>query len=140
MSESKIQAECYKWFNNTYCLKHHNPRGTMFSVPNESISQTAKAIINVLKRYKVPSFIISAVEKSILILTSTAKAIGLTAGVSDTIVMLPSGKIIFVEFKDEKGRQSEKQKEFETIVTNLGHEYFLIRDFETFKKLIINFK
>jgi preprotein translocase subunit SecF len=108
----------------------------MFSVPNESISQTAKAIINVLKRYKVPSFIISAVQKSILILTSTAKAIGLTSGVSDTIVMLPNGKLLFVEFKDEKGRQSEKQKEFETIVTNLGHEYFLIRDFETFKKLI----
>lgn len=140
MSESKIQAECYKWFNNSFCLKHHNPRGVMFSVPNESISQTAKAMVNVLKRYKVSSFIISAVEKSILILTSTAKAIGLTSGVSDTIVILPNGKILFVEFKDEKGRQSENQKEFETTIKGLGHEYFLIRDFETFKKLIINFK
>lgn len=115
MSESKIQAECYKWFNNSYCLKHHSPRGMMFSVPNE----------------------IAGINK---IAMMQAKAIGLTAGVSDTIVMLPNGKLFFVEFKDEKGRQSEKQKEFETIVTNLGYKYLLIRDFETFKKLIINFK
>ena len=47
-----------------------------------------------------------------------------------------NGKILFIEFKDEKGKQSEKQKDFESIVTSLGYEYHLIRDLETFKTLI----
>lgn len=111
MSESKIQAKCYQWYNNAFCLKHHNPRGVMFSVPNELAGSNSIAMMQ-------------------------AKAIGLTSGVSDTIVILPNSKILFIEFKDEKGRQSDKQKEFETTVKKLGHEYFLIRDFETFKALI----
>lgn len=111
MSESKIQAKCYQWFNNTYCLKHHYPRGIMFSVPNELAGSNSIA-------------------------TMQAKAIGLTSGVSDTIAILPNGKILFIEFKDDKGRQSEKQKDFESIIINLNYEYHLIRDFETFKSLI----
>ena len=111
MSESKIQANCYQWYNNNFCLKHHNPRGIMFSVPNELAGSNSIAMMQ-------------------------AKAIGLTSGVSDTIVILPNGKILFIEFKDEKGKQSEKQKDFESIVTSLGYEYHLIRDLETFKTLI----
>jgi hypothetical protein len=33
--EEKIQAEIYKWFWNTYCLKHHEPREIIYHVPNE---------------------------------------------------------------------------------------------------------
>ena len=32
--EQKIQQECYNYFNNTYCLKHHSPRLLIHSVPN----------------------------------------------------------------------------------------------------------
>lgn len=109
--ENKIQAQCYQWFNNNYCLKHHNPRLIMFSIPNELAGKNAIA-------------------------TMQAKAMGLKAGVSDTIIILPNGKIIFVEFKDPKGKQSDQQKDFENTVTNLGHEYYLIRSFEQFKELI----
>ena len=35
-SESKIQAECVKWYNNKYCLKFHKPRNIIFHVPNEN--------------------------------------------------------------------------------------------------------
>ncbi len=112
-SESKLQSECYQWYNNNYCLKIHKPRGLMFSIPNELGGRNA-------------------------IGTMMAKAIGLTAGVSDTIVILPSGKLLFVEFKTSTGRQSDKQKEFEKIVSELGFEYKIIRTFEEFKKMIVN--
>ena len=111
MSESKIQAKCYQWYNNNFCLKHHNPRGIMFSIPNELAGSNSIAMMQAI-------------------------AIGLTSGVSDTIVILPKSKILFIEFKDEKGRQSDKQKVFETRILNLGYEYHLIRDVETFKALI----
>lgn len=111
MNESKIQAECYQWYNNNFCLKHHNPRGMMFSVPNELAGANKIAMMQ-------------------------AKAIGLTAGVSDTILILPNSKLIFCEFKDAKGVQSEKQKEFEKQVQAHGFDYILIRTLDDFKNQI----
>ena len=110
--ESKIQSECFIWYNNTYCLKFHNPRGMMFSVPNELGG-----------RNKIG--------------TALARSTGLMAGVSDTILILPNSKIIFIEFKTAKGRQTEKQKEFEERVKKHGYEYFIIRSLDEFKKLIL---
>jgi lysyl-tRNA synthetase class I len=78
----------------------------MFSVPNESNSQQQKFV-----------------------------NIGLLRGVSDTIIVLPN-KVLFVEFKTEKGYQSEFQKDFQERVTKLGHEYYVIRNLEQFKELI----
>lgn len=112
MQENKIQAQCVQWYRNTYCLKTCNPRGVMFSVPNELAGNNAIA-------------------------TMQAKAMGLMAGVSDTILILPNGKIVFCEFKDAKGLQSERQKDFEKLVTSHGYEYWLIRDFETFKSKVL---
>ena len=112
MKENKIQSNCFQWYWNNYCLKHHNPRGIMFSVPNELAGTNKIAMMQ-------------------------AKAMGLVSGVSDTIIILPNGKIIFCEFKDEKGKQSDKQIEFEEIVSNLGFTYVLIRSLEQFKKTIL---
>lgn len=109
-SESKLQAECFQWYNNNFCLKFHNPRGLMFSIPNELGGKNA-------------------------ISTALAKSTGLTAGVSDTIVILPNGKLLFVEFKTATGKQTEKQKEFQSRVTKLGFEYKIIRTFEEFKRI-----
>jgi hypothetical protein len=64
------------------------------------------------------------------------KAIGMYAGFSDTIV-IHFGKIFFIEFKDEKGRQSDKQKEFESKILANGFEYHICRSLEDFKKIII---
>ena len=61
---------------------------------------------------------------------------GVLAGVSDLIV-LNNGKTYFVELKDYKGKQSDKQKEFESTVTSEGFKYFLIRSLEEFKKIVI---
>lgn len=60
---------------------------------------------------------------------------GLLSGVSDLIVVLPN-KVLFIEMKSKTGRQSIEQKQFQQHITELGFEYHLIRDFDTFHKLI----
>ena len=107
--EALIQSECVKWFTNTYCLKHHNPRGLIFSVPNE-------------------------LGKTNALQTMLAKSCGLLSGVSDTVVIHPKTyKLSFVEFKTEIGTQSASQIEFENRVISLGYEYKLIRSVDEFK-------
>lgn len=109
-TEALIQQEIFIWFNNNYCLKHHNPRLCMFSVPNDSSSKEE---------------------------TMRKKATGLMAGVSDLIVLLP-GKTIFVEIKTHTGRQSDVQKEFENQVNNLGFDYWIIRSKKDFIQHLFN--
>jgi hypothetical protein len=69
--------------------------------------------------------------------TMLSKATGLLPGVADTVVILPTKDLIFVEFKNDIGKQSPAQKDFEKRVTNLGYKYFTIRTFDEFKKIII---
>ena len=104
MKESAIQQACFMWFQNTYGLNHHTPKLLMFSVPNEG-----KNAIEQMRK----------------------KAMGMKAGVSDTIIILPN-KVIFCEFKDATGKQSDKQKAFEQDVIALGHEYWVIRSLDEF--------
>lgn len=111
MTESSLQQQIYNFYQNTYCLKHHNPRCMIFAVPNGGTRNTMEAI--------------------------TLKATGLLAGVSDLIVIIPN-KILFIELKTETGRQSPVQKEFEERITKLGFEYHLIRSLNEFQNLIIS--
>ena len=62
---------------------------------------------------------------------------GVLSGVSDLVLILEN-RIIFVELKNHKGLQSENQKQFESRVLELGHQYVIIRSLEDFKKLICN--
>jgi len=107
MTESKLQQEIYIWFQSNYCLKFHNPRGLIFSIPNGGTRNKLEAI--------------------------TMKATGLLAGASDLIVILPNGKLFFIELKTQTGTQSDKQKDFENRVCNLGFDYKIIRTLEEFK-------
>jgi histidinol-phosphate/aromatic aminotransferase/cobyric acid decarboxylase-like protein len=109
-TENFIQQSIVMWFNNTFCLKHHNPRLMIFSVPNDSIN---------------------AIETKRKINT------GLLRGASDLIVELPS-KTVYVEVKTPKGTQSIDQKEFEARLRDLGREYVLIRSLNEFKDYINN--
>ena len=109
-SENNLQQQIYIWFNNTYCLKNHNPRALIFSIPNGGTRNVREAM--------------------------TFKATGLLPGASDLIIILPNGKLLFVELKMLKGIQSNEQKDFECRVSSLGYEYYLIRSLEQFKLLI----
>ena len=86
LTEDILQSQIFKWYNNNYCLKHHNPRHVIFSVPNGAYVSKREAI--------------------------KLKATGLVSGVSDLIIIQPN-RCIFVELKLKKGRQSNTQKEFE---------------------------
>jgi len=105
-SESRIQQEIVMHYRNNYCLAHHSPRHIIFSVPNERKDKK---------------------EQMKMIQT------GLFAGVSDLIIVRKN-EVVFVEVKDDKGRQSEKQKKFQKMVEELGHRYILVRSFEDFNK------
>jgi hypothetical protein len=106
--ESKIQHEIVMWFNNNYCLKNSNPQCLIFSVPNEGKNAREQM-------YK--------------------KSLGMKSGVSDLIVVIPN-KILFIECKDEKGKQRETQIEFENSVKKLGFEYHLVRTLAEFQDIV----
>jgi len=107
--ENVIQAEIYKWYNNNFCLKSHDPQCIIFSVPNGGTRNIKEALL--------------------------LKATGLVAGVSDLIV-IKQNEIIFVEVKTEIGKQSKEQKDFQKIIEKLGFKYILVRSLEDFKKQI----
>ena len=62
---------------------------------------------------------------------------GLMTGVSDLVVVMKE-RVVFVEVKDHKGKQSERQKSFERVVNNLGHEYILVRSLKDFKSFLLH--
>ncbi len=109
MNEDILQAKIYKWYHNTYCTKLNNPKHCIFAVPNGG------------KRNKI-----EAVK---------LKATGLVAGVSDLIVIQPN-RILFIELKIATGKQSQKQKDFQEVVQNLGFQYFVVRSLEEFKEVV----
>lgn len=108
MKENRIQYEIVSWFRNNYCLKIHNPRCIIFSVPNE------RSNTNELSRMM---------------------ATGLLSGVSDLIVILPS-RILFIECKNETGKQQNTQIDFMQSITSLGFEYHVVRSLKDFQTLI----
>ena len=55
------------------------------------------------------------------------KAEGLQSGVADLCIMLPGGKVAWLELKTDKGRQSIAQKGFEAKCKRLDHPYALAR-------------
>lgn len=63
------------------------------------------------------------------------KAMGVIAGVSD-LILIQQGKVLFIELKTEDGTQKPAQKKFQQVVETLGHQYYIIRNLQDFKKLL----
>lgn len=110
MSENIIQQQIVIWFNNNYCLKSHIQRGLIFSVPNGGTRNLKEAL--------------------------TLKSTGLLGGVSDLIIILPNGKLIFVEVKHGKNKQSDNQRIFQSRVEKLGYDYWLVYSLDEFINLV----
>ena len=108
-TEAKIQQMCVCWFRNNYQRKGVD-KGIIFSVPNERAG--------------------GYMAMKDLLLT------GLLSGVSDLIVIL-QGKVLFIEVKNATGKQSPNQIKFQKQVENLGFNYYLVRDLESFKNIIL---
>ena len=66
------------------------------------------------------------------------KAEGVTAGVADMILLIPRHgySSLCIEFKTEKGRQTQSQKEWQKIAEYHGAKYIIVRCFEDFAKAI----
>ena len=92
-----------------YFRKNYYGKGIIFSVPNER-SGGYMAMKDLLQT-------------------------GLLSGVSDLVIVLHN-KVMFVELKNAKGKQSDKQKRFEEGVKKLNHEYHLVRSLEEFKEIL----
>ena len=107
-TEAKIQSEIVAWFNNNFCLKFHNPRYCIFSVPNDTQNKEE---------------------------TMRKLATGSKGGASDLIVLFPN-RAVFCEVKTPTGVQSETQKDFQEQVEKLGFEYILVRSLLDFQNKI----
>jgi len=55
---------------------------------------------------------------------------GLTAGIADLCIMLPGGKVGWLELKTATGRQSAQQSAFELTCIGLDHPYALVRSLD----------
>jgi hypothetical protein len=64
------------------------------------------------------------------------KAMGVQAGVADMCYLKPEGKVVWIEWKTEIGKQSTEQKEFEKLCLSLGHEYKIVRNEQEFLEII----
>jgi len=105
IAESAIQQSAVIWLTNNYCLKHHEPRVMIFSVPNESESS-----YDVQKKINT----------------------GMMKGAADCVILLPGGVCLFAECKTPTGYQSPAQKSFQSRVQGLGFVYFVYKSLAQF--------
>lgn len=83
-------------------------------------------------RMQYPRFIIAAVPNGGFRNVREAAIMqreGVLAGFAD-LVVIARRNVLFLEMKTTKGQQSDKQKEFQNKVSELGFEYIICRSFE----------
>jgi hypothetical protein len=108
-AENYIQQEVVVSFTNRYCLKKHNPRCVIYSIPNESENSWE---------------------------TQKKLNIGLLPGASDLVLLLPGPLSLYMECKTPTGVQSDKQKEFQANIEALGFKYHLFRSEAQFWQIV----
>lgn len=106
--ESNIQIACVKWFR----LRYPHLARLLFAVPNGGARNRVTGAI--------------------------MKAEGVVAGVSDLILLYPSGDYhgLCIEMKTRTGQQSQSQKTWEAEVICHDYRYAVVRSFEEFQKVI----
>lgn len=114
--EANIQASAYTWFWNTY----PQYRGMLFAVTNQN---DASPLLS---------------KKDQQIMGARRKALGVYAGVSDLVCLIPRGGYhgLMLECKTAVGRQSEVQRQWEQLMAGHGYLYCIFRSLEEFKTII----
>lgn len=115
--EQVIQQQCRDWFQNTYCLKFHNPSLIIFSVPN--------------------GIAVKCTQKDRAIALDLLTKTGMLKGASDLVIVGMYGRCIFPECKDKTGTQQQEQIDFENKIKSLQGRYFIFRNLEQFKTEIL---
>ena len=94
------------------------------------------ATVQLLRANRIFCFAVPNGGRRDAITGANLKKEGVLAGVSDLVILRPN-KVFFVEMKDgNKGRQSEGQKFFESVVTSYGFKYLIWRTPEDVMKFI----
>lgn len=93
-----------------------------------------KSVVRWFKK-NYPNYIIFSTNNEATFKNQYFLESGVLSGVSDLVVILPN-KVLFVELKTERGKQSKSQKEFEVKIKSLNYNYYIIRNLENFKELI----
>lgn len=72
---------------------------------------------------------------------SIMKAEGVTAGVADVILLIPSSGYasLCLEFKTQTGRQQDTQKAWQKAAETAGNKYTVIRSFDEFRNEVTNY-
>lgn len=111
--EAVLQSKCWAWLWN----ERPETRSLYFAVPNENSRSVYES------------------KKQQLVSGAMRKAMGVTAGVADTLLFLPRGKFhaACVEFKTPKGVQSDAQKSWQSRVEAAGYYYTVVRSLDEFK-------
>lgn len=114
--EAKIQAESFAWVWNEY----PQYRGLVFAVTNQNERSGDLG------------------KKAQLISGAMRKNLGLVAGVSDLICLIPRGKYhgLMLECKTESGTQKPPQIWWQGVVEPQGYLYKIFRSVDEFKEII----
>lgn len=109
--ESNLQSGCVRWFR----LKYPGLSRLLFAVPNGGSRNAIEA--------------------------ANLKQQGVVPGVSDLILLKPSGSYssLCIEMKAGKNGQSGNQKEFQRVAELYGNKYIVCRTFDEFMKGIENY-
>jgi hypothetical protein len=107
-TESQLQANCVKWFKNTY----RHLRQLYYQVKNDG------------KKHKISA--------------SLDTAMGVTSGIPDTHLAIARNGYhsLYVEFKNATGKVSPAQREVFDLLTENGHKVAVIRSEVEFQMLI----
>ena len=65
--------------------------------------------------------------KTKTLIINQMKKEGMEKGMPDLLLYLPNGKVLNMELKTDKGKQSADQVDVENRLTKLGHNYYVIR-------------
>lgn len=106
--EKTLQIKCVSWFNAQFpALK-----GLLIAVPNGGTRNKLEAV--------------------------NLKKGGVVSGVSDLILFYPNkkNKVLFIEMKTKKGRQTNNQKEWQNKIEKYGYIYLICRSLEEFIRTI----
>lgn len=104
-SEDNLQAQIVKMYTNKYCLKTHNPRNLIMSIPNGGFRNKIEAM--------------------------KMQATGLLPGATDLII-IHFGIIHFVELKKKGEKPRPNQLEFAERVKSHGFNWHCFDDYESF--------
>lgn len=117
--ESDLQRECVDWFRTYYSDIAFN----LFHPNNEPFFGGGG---KTKKQQQISGYL--------------AKTIGVTSGVADLILLVPSNDGVYhglcIELKSKKGVQRDSQKSWQKCVENQGYRYVIVKDLASFKTII----